>query len=80
MTQLEDGCTNAVAYTEEDCYPGPFIPLQCHHHMLTDEYRMGAFKAAIGQSVFPGAKVLDFRLFLSAQILKKNPIFRVKVA
>lgn len=44
---------------EEDCYLGQFIPLQYHHHMLTDEYRMGTFKAAIDQAVFPGAKVLD---------------------
>jgi predicted RNA methylase len=45
--------------TEEDCYLGQFIPLQYHHYMLMDEYRMGAFKAAINQAVFPGAKVLD---------------------
>ncbi|HEY8037585.1 MAG TPA: methyltransferase domain-containing protein [Methylobacter sp.] len=55
MTQFEDGCIN----TEEDCYLGQFIPLQYHHHMLMDEYRMGAFKAAIDQAVFPGAKVVD---------------------
>jgi len=50
---------NAAAQTEEDCYLGQFIPLQYHHHMLMNEYRMGAFKAAIEQTVFPGAKVLD---------------------
>lgn len=55
MTQFEDGCIN----TEEDCYLGQFIPLQYHHHMLMDEYRMSTFKAAIEQAVFPGAKVVD---------------------
>lgn len=59
MTQFEDGCINAGVQTEEDCYLGQFIPLQYHHHMLTDEYRMSAFKAAIDQAVFPGAKALD---------------------
>lgn len=59
VTRLEDDCINAITQTEEDCYLGQFIPLQYHHHMLTDEYRMGAFKAAIDQAVFPGAKVLD---------------------
>lgn len=59
MTQFEDGCINAEAQSEEDCYLGQFIPLQYHHHMLMDEYRMGAFKAAIEQAVFPGAKVVD---------------------
>ncbi|MCK9397342.1 MAG: methyltransferase domain-containing protein [Methylobacter sp.] len=49
----------SVTQFEEDCYLGQFIPLQYHHHMLTDEYRMGTFKAAIDQAVFPGAKVLD---------------------
>jgi protein arginine N-methyltransferase 1 len=48
-----------VTQFEEDCYLGQFIPLQYHHHMLTDEYRMSTFKAAIDQAVFPGAKVLD---------------------
>ncbi len=55
MTQF----MNAVAQAEEDCYLGQFIPLQYHHHMLMDQYRMGSFKAAIEQTVFPGAKVLD---------------------
>lgn len=50
---------NAGVQAEEDCYLGQFIPLQYHHHMLMDEYRMRTFKAAIDQSVFPGAKVLD---------------------
>jgi len=59
VTQLKDGCIPIATQTEEDCYLGQFIPLQYHHHMLTDEYRMGAFKAAIDQAVFPGAKVLD---------------------
>lgn len=59
MTQLEDDCMNAEVPTEEDCYLGQFIPLQYHHHMLMDEYRMRTFKAAIDQTVFPGAKVLD---------------------
>lgn len=59
MTQFEDGCMNAGAQTEEDCYLGQFIPLQYHHHMLMDQYRMGSFKAAIDATVFPGAKVLD---------------------
>ena len=45
--------------TEEDCYLGQFIPLQYHHHMLMDDYRMNSFKAAIDEAVFPGAKVLD---------------------
>ncbi|MFI3185787.1 MAG: methyltransferase domain-containing protein [Methylococcaceae bacterium] len=48
-----------MTQTEEDCYLGQFIPLQYHHHMLMDEYRMSAFKAAIEQAVFPGAKVVD---------------------
>ncbi|MGZ5075359.1 MAG: methyltransferase domain-containing protein [Methylobacter sp.] len=59
MTQLEHNRINTRTPTEEDCYLGQFIPLQYHHHMLTDEYRMGSFKAAIDQTVFPGAKVLD---------------------
>ncbi|HEY8160213.1 MAG TPA: methyltransferase domain-containing protein [Methylobacter sp.] len=59
MTQFEDSRINAEAQTKEDSYLGQFIPLQYHHHMLADEYRMGAFKAAIDQAVFPGAKVLD---------------------
>ncbi len=59
MTQFEDDCMDAWAKTEEDCYLGQFIPLQYHHHMLMDEYRMSTFKAAIDQTVFPGAKVLD---------------------
>ncbi len=48
-----------MTQTEEDCYLGQFIPLQYHHHMLMDEYRMSTFKAAIEQAVFPGAKVVD---------------------
>lgn len=59
MTQFEDGCMNAGAQTQEDSYLGQFIPLQYHHQMLMDEYRMSAFKAAIDQVVFPGAKVLE---------------------
>ncbi|MGZ4981328.1 MAG: methyltransferase domain-containing protein, partial [Methylobacter sp.] len=59
MTQFEDSRINAEAQTKEDSYLGQFIPLQYHHHMLADEYRMGSFKAAIEQAVFPGAKVLD---------------------
>ena len=42
-----------------DSYLGQFIPLHYHHHMLISEYRMGAFKAAIEQTVFAGAKVLE---------------------
>lgn len=59
MTQFEDLSINAGTQTEEDCYLGQFIPLQYHHHMLMDQYRMGSFKAAIDATVFPGAKVLD---------------------
>ncbi len=43
----------------DDCYLGQFIPLHYHHHMLISEYRMSAFKSAIEQTVFPGAKVLE---------------------
>ena len=50
---------NAQVQSEEDSYLGQFIPLHYHHHMLTSEYRMSAFKAAINQTVFPGAKVLE---------------------
>lgn len=42
-----------------DSYLGQFIPLHYHHHMLISEYRMGAFKTAIEQTVFPGAKILE---------------------
>ncbi len=59
MTQFEDDCMDAVVQTEEDCYLGQFIPLQYHHNMLMDQYRMSSFKAAIDATVFPGAKVLD---------------------
>lgn len=59
MAQFEDLSMNAGTQTEEDCYLGQFIPLQYHHHMLMDQYRMGSFKAAIDAVVFPGAKVLD---------------------
>ncbi len=59
MTQFEDLSMNVGTQTEEDCYLGQFIPLQYHHHMLMDQYRMGSFKAAIDATVFPGAKVLD---------------------
>ncbi len=59
MTQFDNNCIDAKAQTEEDCYLGQFIPLQYHHHMLMDEYRMSSFKAAIDRTVFPGAKVLD---------------------
>ncbi|MGZ5602221.1 MAG: methyltransferase domain-containing protein, partial [Methylobacter sp.] len=59
MTQYKNDCMNAEIQIEEDCYLGQFIPLQYHHHMLTDEYRMGTFKTAIDRAVFPGAKVLD---------------------
>ncbi len=43
----------------DDRYLGQFIPLHYHHHMLTSEYRMGAFKTAIEHTVFSGAKVLE---------------------
>jgi type I protein arginine methyltransferase len=59
VTQFKDNCMNTGTEIEEECYLGQFIPVQYHHHMLTDEYRMGAFKAAIDQAVFPGARVLD---------------------
>jgi len=59
VTQYKNDCMNAETQIEEDCYLGQFIPLQYHHHMLTDEYRMGTFKTAIDRAVFPGAKVLD---------------------
>jgi predicted RNA methylase len=59
VTALEDLGNNTITQPEEDCYLGQFIPLQYHHHMLMDEYRMNAFKSAIDEAVFPGAKVLD---------------------
>ena len=59
MTRYNDDCIDAGAQTEEDCYLGQFIPLQYHHHMLMNQYRISSFKAAIDQVVFPGAKVLD---------------------
>jgi predicted RNA methylase len=43
----------------ESHYLGQFIPLHYHHHMLMDENRMSAFKAAIDYAVFDGAKVLE---------------------
>jgi len=43
----------------DDRHLGQFIPLHYHHHMLTSEYRMGAFKTAIEHTVFSGAKVLE---------------------
>ena len=58
MLQFENSSLNERE-TEKDCYLGQFIPLHYHHHMLMSEYRMSAFKTAIDQVVFPGAKVLD---------------------
>lgn len=43
----------------EESYLGQFIPLHYHHNMLMDEDRMVSFKAAIDQTVFEGAKVLE---------------------
>lgn len=45
--------------TADTHYLGQFIPLHYHHNMLKDENRMSNFKAAIGQVVFNGAKVLE---------------------
>jgi protein arginine N-methyltransferase 1 len=59
MTHFKNSRITVLPQIEEDCYLGQFIPLQYHHHMLMDEYRMSAFKAAINQAVFPGAKVVD---------------------
>ncbi len=59
MPLIENADKNQTLHPEEDCYLGQFIPLQYHHHMLMDDYRMNAFKAAIDEAVFPGAKVLD---------------------
>lgn len=43
----------------ESHYLGQFIPLHYHHHMLSDENRMGNFKAAMDHVVFDGARVLE---------------------
>ncbi|MCX7101925.1 MAG: methyltransferase domain-containing protein [Methylobacter sp.] len=59
MSPLKKTNRTTTPPTEEDCYLGQFIPLQYHHHMLMDDYRMNSFKAAINEAVFPGAKVLD---------------------
>lgn len=59
---LQHSKTNPAPLREteaENHFLGQFIPLHYHHNMLTDENRMSNFKAAIGQLVFEGAKVLE---------------------